>query len=47
MFTTEEIIVLNSKFVYKLSLTVIRVKPSSFQGLNEVNLILVTTCWIY
>ena len=46
MFTTEEIIVRN-KFVYKFSVTVRRVKVSSFYGLNEVSLLLVTACWIY
>ena len=44
MFAREEIIG-RSKFVYKFSLTVRRTKVSSFQGLNEVNLFLVTR-WI-
>ena len=42
MFTREEIIV-RSNFVYKFSLTIRRVKVPSFQGLNEMNLVLVTT----
>ena len=46
MFTREENIV-RSKFIYKFSLTVRRMKVSSFQSQNYVNLFLVMTCWIY
>ena len=46
MFTREQIIV-RSKFVYKFSLTLMKLKVSSFQDLYEVDLFLVTTCWIY
>ena len=42
MFTREEIIV-RSKFICKFFLKVRKAKVSSFQGLNEVNLFLVTT----
>ena len=46
MFTREENIV-RSKFIYKFSLTVRRMKVSSFQSQNYVNLFLVMTYWIY
>ena len=46
MFTREQIVV-RSKFVYKFSLTLMKLKVSSFQDLYEVDLFLVTTCWIY
>ena len=46
LFTREEIIV-RSEFICKFSFTERRVKVSSFQGQNQVNLFLVMTCSIY
>ena len=43
MFKREEIIVRNLQILFESK----KAKISSFQGLNEVNLFLVTTCWIY